>query len=176
MRLLAQRGVSIISCPASNAKLASGVARVTDMRAAGINIALGTDGSASNNALDFFREMYLFTVLQKLRLRDASAVGPDGVLYAATTAGARACGLPECSALRAGQAADLIVIDLDQPNMQPHADTVTNLIYAANKSNVALTLVAGRILYERGRFHVGVSPEEIYEAANAVTRRLFPKK
>jgi len=173
MRLLARRGVSVVSCPASNAKLASGIARVTDMREAGINVVLGTDGPASNNALDFFREMYLFTVLQKLRTRDPGAVGPDGVLYAATTAGARAMGLPTCQALEAGQAADLLVIDLDQPNMQPHADTITNLVYSASKSNVLMTMVAGRILYEHGRFHVGAEPEQIYADANAACSQLF---
>ncbi len=176
MELLARRGVSVVSCPASNAKLASGIARVTDMRAAGLNIALGTDGPASNNALDIFREMYLFTVLQKLRTRDASAVGPDGVLYAATTAGAQAMGLPACRSLAAGQAADLLVIDLDQPNMQPHADTITNLVYSASKSNVLMTMVAGRILYERGNFHVGVEPEQIYADANTVVRDLFAQE
>jgi len=174
MRLLSERGVSVVSCPASNAKLASGVARVTDMRAAGLNVALGTDGPASNNALDFFREMYLYTVLQKLRTRDPGAVGPDGVLYAATTAGAHVCGLSQCQALAAGQAADLLVIDLDQPNMQPHADTITNLVYSASKSNVRMTMVAGRILYEHGRFHVGAELQDIYAAANAATKRLFP--
>ena len=173
MDLLARRGVSVVSCPASNAKLASGIARVTDMRAAGLNVALGTDGPASNNALDFFREMYLYTVLQKLRTRDPGAIGPDGVLYAATTAGARAMDLPECQSLAAGQAADLLVIDLDQPNMQPHADTITNLVYSASKSNVLMTMVAGRILYEYGRFHTGVEPEQIYEDANAVVQQLF---
>jgi len=173
MRLLAERGVSIVSCPASNAKLASGVARVTDMRAAGLNVALGTDGPASNNALDFFREMYLYTVLQKLRTGDPSAVGPDGALYAATTAGAQAMGLPECRSLEAGQMADLLVIDLDQPNMQPHADTITNLVYSASKSNVLMTIVAGRVLYEHGRFYVGVEPQQVYADANAVCKQLF---
>jgi len=173
MRLLAERGVSIVSCPASNAKLASGIARVADLRAAGLNVALGTDGPASNNALDFFREMYLFTVLQKLRTHDPSAVGPDGVLYAATTAGAQAMELPECRALEAGCAADLLVIDLDQPNMQPHADTITNLVYSASKSNVRMTMVAGRILYEHGRFHVGAEPAQIYADANRVCKSLF---
>ncbi|MCL2882190.1 MAG: amidohydrolase [Coriobacteriia bacterium] len=173
MRLLAQRGVSIVSCPASNAKLASGIARVTDLRQSGLNVALGTDGAASNNALDFFREMYLFTVLQKLRTGDPGAVGPDGVLYAATTAGAQAMGLSACRALEAGQAADLLVIDLDQPNMQPHADTITNLVYSASKSNVLMTMVAGRILYEQGRFHVGVEPAQIYADANAACQQLF---
>jgi 5-methylthioadenosine/S-adenosylhomocysteine deaminase len=173
MHLLAQRGVKVVSCPASNAKLASGIARITDLREAGVTVALGTDGSASNNALDFFREMYLYTVLQKLRTRDPGAVGPDGVLYTATTAGAEAMGLPESRALAAGQKADLLVIDLSAPNMQPHADTITNLVYSASKSNVRLTMVAGRILYERGTFHVGVEPAGVYAAANEVTRELF---
>ena len=173
MRLLAKRGVSVVSCPASNAKLASGIARITDLREAGVTVALGTDGPASNNALDFFREMYLYTVLQKLRTRDPGAVGPDGVLYTATTAGAQAMGLPDCTAIAAGQAADLLVIDLAQPNMQPHADTITNLVYSASKSNVAMTMVAGRILYERGVFHVGTEPAQIFADANAVTRELF---
>lgn len=172
IRIFQERGLSAVTNPGSNTKLASGVARISDMRKAGINLAVGTDGPASNNCLDMFREMFLVTGLAKLREEDAAAVPAEAVLSMAVSGGARALGLHDCGCLAAGKLADLIVIDLQQPNMQPFNHPVKNLVYSGSKQNVKLTMVNGRILYEDGRFFVGTEPGEIYENANRIIRRM----
>lgn len=172
MDIFHRRGLWAVTCPASNAKLASGIAPLLEMRARGVPLAIGTDGPASNNALDMFREMYLACVLQKLRARDAAAMEADAVLEMACSAGALAMGLPECRCIAPGMQADLVVIDLQQPNMQPVHNSVKNLVYSGSKSNVALTMIAGRILYENGVFHLDESAESIYENARRVTEKL----
>ena len=172
MEICARKKVSIVTNPCSNAKLASGVADLIRLREHGINLAIGTDGPASNNALDMFREMYLAAVLQKLKRRDASAMDAGEVLRMATVGGSRAMGLSDCETVAEGQLADLILIDLHKPNMQPENNLVKNLVYSGSKENVKMTMVDGKILYEDGKFHVGEDPEEIYRRANEITRRL----
>lgn len=166
------RGMTVVTNPGSNVKLASGIARITDMIDKGINLAIGTDGPASNNCLDMFREMFLTTGLGKLRENDASAVPADQVLLMAAQGGARAMGLEDCTCLAAGKLADLIMIDLQQPNMQPVNHVVKNLVYSGSKQNVKLTMVNGQVLYEDGRFQIGVEPETVYEKANEIIGRM----
>ena len=175
IQIFQERGLSAVTNPGSNMKLASGVARISDMMRAGINLAVGTDGPASNNCLDMFREMFLVTGLAKLREEDAAAVPAEAVLRMAVSGGAKALGLADCGCLAAGKLADLIVIDLQQPNMQPVNHPVKNLVYSGSKQNVKLTMVNGQILYEDGRFFVGTEPGEIYENANRIIRRMVGK-
>lgn len=163
-----RRGLFAVTCPGSNTKLASGIAPVAEFLRRGIPVAVGTDGAASNNCLDMFREMFLVTGLSKLRERDASAVPAKQVLRMATVGGARAMGLKECETLTPGQKADLIMIDLHQPNMRPLSDPEKNLVYSGSKQNVCLTMVDGKILYENGRFRTAVEPELIYEKAEEI--------
>ena len=165
-----RRGLFAVTCPGSNTKLASGIAPVAEFLCRGIPVAVGTDGAASNNCLDMFREMFLVTGLSKLRERDASAVPAKQVLRMATVGGARAMGLKECETLTPGQKADLIMIDLHQPNMHPLSDPEKNLVYSGSKQNVCLTMVDGKILYENGRFRTAVDPELIYEKAEEILR------
>lgn len=166
-------GLYVVTNPGSNTKLASGICRTSDLLAAGVPMAIGTDGPASNNCLDFFREMFLVTGLGKLREKDAAAVPAEDVLAMATVGGARAMGLDDCDCLAAGKQADLIMIDLQQPNMQPVHNIVKNLVYSGSKQNVKMTMVAGRILYEDGRFDIGVDPAEVYARADELIRRDF---
>lgn len=168
IKICGRRHISIVTNPGSNAKLASGVADLIRLEEEGINLALGTDGPASNNALDMFREMYLAAVLQKLKRRDAAAMDAAKILQMATVGGARAMGLTDCETLAEGQLADLILIDLHRPNMQPENNLVKNLVYSGSKENVKVTMVNGKILYEDGCFYVGEDAEEIYHRANAV--------
>lgn len=162
LQIFADRGLSAVTNPASNLKLASGVAPIRRMLEKGINIGIGTDGPASNNCLDMFREMFLVTGLAKLKDMDASAVDASKVLYMATVGGARAMGLTDCDTLEPGKLADLVMIDLHQPNMQPLNNIPKNLVYSGSKQNVAMTMVNGKILYENGEFRGGIDPEEIY--------------
>ena len=166
------RGLTAVTNPSSNLKLASGTASTARFLEEGISMAIGTDGPASNNALDMFREMFLVTGLAKVRERDAAAVPAEEVLYMATAGGARAMELSDCDSLEEGKFADLILIDLNQPNMQPENDFVKNIVYSGSKSNVALTMVNGRILYEKGEFFIGIDPKEVYAKANEIIGRM----
>ena len=161
-----------MTCPGSITKLASGIAPVAEFLRRGIPVAVGTDGPASNNCLDMFREMFLVTGLAKLRENDASAVPAQKVLRMATVNGARAMGLNDCVTLTRGQKADLIMIDRNQPNMRPFSDPEKNLVYSGSKQNVCLTMIDGKILYENGRFHTAVDPERIYQQAEKILREV----
>ena len=166
--ILKARGVYAITNPGSNTKLASGIAPIERMMEKGIGLAIGTDGPASNNCLDMFREMFLTTGLAKLRQQDAAAVDANQVLAMATLGGARAMGLSDCDTLQEGKLADLIMLDLHQPNMQPLNHITKNLVYSGSKQNVILTMIDGKILYENGAFYIGEDPEEIYRKANEI--------
>ena len=173
IEIFAEKGLWAVTCPCSNAKLASGIAPLERFEKRGVRLAVGTDGSASNNALDMFREMYLACVLQKLRLNDAAACPAENILLAACSGGARAMGLDGCDSLAEGKAADLAVISLHRPNMRPIHDVAKNLVYSGTRDNVRMTMVAGRILYENGEFRVGCDAEEIYAEAEKYTKELI---
>ncbi len=166
MQIFKEKGLWAITNPGSNTKLASGIAdlsRMLDMR---INIAIGTDGAASNNALDMFREMYLAAGLQKLKYMDASVCSAKDVLYMATVGSARAMGLADCDTIAAGKQADLIVIDMNKPNMQPIHNITKNLVFSGSKQNVKLTMCAGKILYRDGVYYLDENERNIYKRAN----------
>lgn len=171
MDILQSRGMTAVTCPGSNTKLASGVAPVYEYLARGIPVAIGTDGPASNNCLDFFREMFLVTGLQKLR-HGAEAVDATEVLKMACSTGAHVCGFDDCDSLAVGKQADLIMLDLHQPNMQPLNNIEKNVVYSGSKQNVALVMIAGKVLYERGEFFIGDDPERIYSEANRIIRAM----
>lgn len=172
MEIMKKRGISIISNPASNAKLASGIAPITDYLNNDIMVGLGTDGPSSNNCLDMFREMFLETALAKLRENDPKAVDAMEVLKMACVNGALSLGHEDCSALAEGKKADIIMIDLKQPNMQPILNIPKNIVYSGSKSNVKMTMIDGKILYMNGEFKNGIDVDEIYEKCAIITERL----
>lgn len=166
--IMKKRGMYAVSNPGSNTKLASGIAPITQFLKAGVPVALGTDGPASNNCLDMFREMFLVTGLAKLKEEDAAAVDAMEVLKMATVNGAHAMGLTEADVIAEGKLADLIMIDLKMPNMQPLNNIAKNIVYSGSKINVKMTMIGGRILYENGSFLTDEKPEDIYEKANEI--------
>ena len=170
--ILKEKNIWVITNPGSNMKLASGIAPLEKLHKRGVGLAIGTDGPASNNCLDFFREMFLATALQKISCNDAAVMDANEVLMMATVGGARAMGLNACDSLAVGKKADLIVIDLMQPNMQPVNNLMKNIVYSGSKQNVKLTMVGGKVLYEDGKFFVGAKPEDIYAEANAIIERM----
>ncbi len=172
-KILKKQNVSIITNPASNAKLASGIAPIKTYLADGIPIAIGTDGPSSNNCLDMFREMFLVAGLSNLLEKDAFAVSPWDILKMATVNGAKTIGLEDADILAVGKLADLILIDLQQPNMQPIHNIVNNLVYSGSKLNVKMTMINGKILYENYEFHVGLNPKDIYEKCESVSKCLI---
>lgn len=160
-KIFKEKDLWVVTNPASNLKLASGIAPITDMQNYGINLALGTDGPSSNNALDMFREMFLVTALQKYKTKDASVCSAESVLNMATVGSARAMYLNDIDVLEVGKKADIIVIDMNQPNMNPIYNIKSNLVYSGSKQNVKLTMVNGQILYEDGNF-LTVDANEVY--------------
>lgn len=170
--IYANRGLYAVLNACSNGKLASGFFRLREATEKGVRLAVGTDGPASNNALDMFREMYLINIMAKLRQSDAAAGDPSLILDAAVSGGARAMGLDDCDAIAAGKQADLVRIDMHRPNMRPVHNVVKNLVYSGNPANVRLTMIAGRVLYEDGNFHVGEDPETVYRTAEKYARAI----
>lgn len=164
--------MTAVTNPASNLKLASGIFPMKRFVDEGINVGIGTDGPASNNCLDMFREMFLASGLAKLREMDAECVSAEEILYMATTGGAKAMLLEDCDSLAVGKKADLIILDLKQPNMQPINNIVKNIVYSGSKQNVKMTMVNGKILYEDNKFYIGFDPEEIYTKANQIIRAM----
>ena len=171
LEIIKERGLYVCTNPASNVKLSSGVAPIETYYREGVPVAIGTDGPASNNCLDFFREMFLVTGLQKLT-EGAAAADPVKVLHSACNVGAKMMGLDDCDCLKEGKQADLVMLDLHTPNMQPINNIAKNVVYSGGKHNVALTMVAGKVLFERGRYTFGVDPEAVYAKANEIIARI----
>ncbi len=143
--LLSERGAAVVHCPASNMKLASGIAPVQDLLDAGVTVGLGTDGAASNNDLDLFDELRDAAMLGKLGADDASAVPAEAAVTMATQGGAAALSLPG-GRVEVGAAADLAVVDFDAPHLAPAHDPVSHLAYAVRGSDVRHTVCDGRVL------------------------------
>ena len=148
----AEAGVSLAHCPNSNLKLASGIAPIARYRSAGLNVALGTDGAASNNRLDMFSEMRTAALVAKASANDASTLGAGDALHMATLAGARALGIEHSTgSIEGGKWADLTCVDLRALNTQPIYDVVSQLVYAARADQVSDVWIAGRHQLDSGR-------------------------
>lgn len=177
IRIMKEKGISAVTNPGSNTKLASGIAPVGDYLRNGIMVGIGTDGPASNNCLDMFREMFLVTGLAKLREKDASAVPATDVLKMAASDGAKIMRIPDADCLAEGKLADIILLDLKQPNMQPINNIPCNIVYSGSKLNVMMTMVGGKVLYENrcGEqvFNVGEECAEIYRDAQRIRDRIL---
>jgi 5-methylthioadenosine/S-adenosylhomocysteine deaminase len=152
MEIFAEKGVYVASCPVSNLKLASGICNVPKLKSKGVNIAIGTDSVASNNNLSMIEEMKFFALLNKERHSDPTLVSPAESITAATRTGALSQGRLDCGIISEGMKADLILIDVDQPNMTPSYDFASNLVYAADAGNVKLTMIDGKVVYENGEW------------------------
>jgi 5-methylthioadenosine/S-adenosylhomocysteine deaminase len=145
IQLLAQRGASVAHCPASNLKLGSGLAPLAKLSAAGVNIAIGTDGAASNNRIDMLSELRLAALLAKGVANDASAFGAPEALESATLGGARALGLDRSiGSIEVGKQADLVAFDLAVVETQPLYDVVSQIVYAAGREQVTDVWIAGK--------------------------------
>ena len=149
--LLARHGCSVAHCPSSNLKLASGFAPVAALLAAGVNVALGTDGAASNNRLDLFQEMRSAALLAKAVARDAAAMPAHAALHAATLGGATALGLEQrIGSIVPGKAADLAAVAFDSIELQPAFDVVSHLVYACGREHVTDVWVGGERVLQDG--------------------------
>lgn len=152
IELLKKYGVTVACNPVSNMKLASGFAPIPKMLEKGVNIALGTDGCASNNNLNIMQDLYLFALLYKGVTGDPTVVTPKQALMAATLNGFKSQGRMDSGKIALGQKADIIVINTDVPNMYPATDIACNLVYAAQGNDIKLTMVDGKVLYKDGEY------------------------
>ena len=149
--ILAEKGVSAIHNPMSNLKLGSGVAPVVDLKKAGVNVALGTDGVSSNNCTDFFGDMKLAAILQNGVRHDPLALTAWDALEMATVNGGKALGR-KTGRIEKGYEADLILLDSEALNLIPCHDAANNLAYAAHGSNVVMNMARGKVIYKNGEF------------------------
>ena len=175
IELCKKLGIYIITNPCSNVKLASGIAPLVKYQQAGLKLAIGTDGAASNNSLDMFKEMYLASVLQKVTRKDPAAMDGFDVLKMATVGSAHAMGLKDADVLEEGKLADIIMIDLNNPCMQPIHNIPKNIVYAGSKDIVKMTMINGKVLYYNKQFFVDEPIASIYENAQRITDRLGKK-
>jgi len=170
--ILKEKDVTVASNPISNLKLASGICNVPKLYEKGINVALGTDSVASNNSLNFFEEMKTLALLGKIKNNDPSLMKPKQVLFSATRAGAISQGRMDCGLIKDGFKADMIVVDLNEPNMQPVHELTNNLVYSASGGDIVLTMVDGRVLYKNGEYLTVDLESVIYETNYAKNKIL----
>ncbi|MBM4328868.1 MAG: amidohydrolase family protein, partial [Deltaproteobacteria bacterium] len=174
--MIAESGTSVVHCPESIMKLASGAAPVAGLLARGAIVGLGTDGPASNNNLDMFEEMRSASFMAKLVSRDPLALDAATMIRMATSSGARALGMETLiGALEPGKAADLIVVDLTRPHFTPLYDPISHLVYCARGSDVRDAIVNGRPVVRDGRVttvNEAKLREEVLELASRVARDL----
>lgn len=168
--ILTESGTHVITCPQSNLKLGSGIAPVAEMISRGVTVGIGTDGCASNNALDLFREMDILAKLHKLHHLEATALPAQEILRTATTGNAKALGLPKTGYLRVGNMADLILIDLQKPHLTPFYNSDL-LVYAASGSDVCSTMINGKMVMENRKitsFDLNETVAKVQEMAESV--------
>lgn len=169
--LLASNHVTVAHCPVSNMKLASGVADVPQMLERGVNVALGTDGVASNNNFDLWEDMKIYAMIHKCNKLDPTLITPRQVLQAATINGAIGQGREDCGCLKVGNKADLIVVSCDNTRMTPVHSLINNIVYSMDSSDVVLTMVDGKILYRDGEFTT-IDLEKVTEKVKASKKRI----
>ena len=173
MESMKRKNVSAIHNPTSNMKLGSGFAPIPTMLERGINVALGTDGAASNNNLNMFEEMHLAAIIHNGYHNDAVIMKPETVLKMATVNGAKLQGRDDTGCLEVGKKADIIAVDFSRkPHMYPAFEPMAMLVYAAQASDVCMTMVDGNILYENGEF-LTLNREEVIANAKAAVQRLY---
>jgi 5-methylthioadenosine/S-adenosylhomocysteine deaminase len=175
---IARSGARVAHCPQSNMKLASGIAPIPAMLAAGIPVGLGTDGCASNNDLDMFSEMDMAAKLHKVKLADPTVMNAETVLRMATSKGAACLGLDaSIGSLEPGKQADIVIVDLDQAHLTPMYHPVSHLVYAAGGGDVLHVMIAGRwVVRKRRLLTIEVAPllAEVNELARAVKEQVGP--
>ena len=168
--ILAEHGVSVVTNPASNMKLGNGFAPVPEMAAAGINMCLGTDGAASNNAQNMFRELGLLALIHKGTHDTPQCISADEALDMATVNGAKALCLPTGS-IEVGKKADLVLLDLDAPSLTPLNNAVAALSYSANGSEVDTVIIDGKVVM-RGRELITIDEERVRFEIARICQRL----
>lgn len=171
IQILAKNGASVCANFGSNHKLASGVCPIYQMSKYGVNVCLGTDGSASNNRLDMFREMYLASTSQNILLSSATCFKAKDILKMATINGAKALGLNNVGTLNVGSFADLVMLDANNVDGAIDNDIFDNLVYSYGTEDVLLTMVNGKVIYNNGKYFFNKSKSNIITKAKKVLKK-----
>ena len=173
MRIMADKNVGVMSCPQSNLKLGSGIARVADMLDMGINVSCATDGAGSNNNLSMMEEMTYMAMLQKTLRRNPKVMPAMKAVETATINGAKVLRMDKSiGSLEAGKQADIIIIDTSGIRYCPKANLLSNFVYSGSDSDVSMTMIGGEVLYENGEF-TKVDIDEIKTNAQVCAERLL---
>ena len=172
IELLKEKGVTCVHNPSSNMKLGSGFMPIQTLLEKDINVAIGTDGAASNNNLNMFEEIHLASVLHNGYTGDPTIINPEELLTMATVNGARGQGRTDSGELALGKKADIIAVNMDAPHMMPAHDIPALLTYSAQASDVKMTMVNGKILYENGQY-LTIDYEKVKYDLNKSIDRLF---
>ena len=168
MEIMARKKVSVAHNPISNLKLGSGVARLGAMKKAGVNVSLGTDGASSNNRLDMIRELQVAALIQKGVNNNPTLLPATEIYKIATKNGAVAQGRFDCGEIKEGNRADMVLVSTDSPSLNPLYDNYSMLAYAAEASDVCMTMVDGKILYKDGEYKTLDIEKIRYEASNTL--------
>jgi 5-methylthioadenosine/S-adenosylhomocysteine deaminase len=171
IEILARRGVTVVHCPITYMKLAMGVNDLAKVMAAGVNVAIGTDGPGSNSDMDMKEAVRFTPLLQKYHTRNAETLPGDAPLRMATANGARAMGFGSAGALEPGRAADITLFDFDKPHLYPRHDLVANLVHSAKGGDVSHVIADGKLLYRNGEV-LGLDEEKIKAEAERHARRM----
>lgn len=170
--ILKKNNMSVVSCPGSNIKLASGICDIKKLLDSGINVALGTDGAASNNSLNMFKEMYLASGLAKLLNKDAASIKAFDILKMATVNGSR-CTSFNNDYLEEGKEADIIMINLQDPSIQPVSNIINSLVYSCSKRAVKMTMINGKILYYDGKYFLKDDYLKVVKKCQRILNKIF---
>jgi len=172
LKIIKEKGITVVHNPSSNMKLGSGFARINKMLDMGINVALGTDGAASNNNLNMFEEMHLAAMIHKGYENNPTILPSKTVIKMATVNGAITQGRLDTGVIKTGFKADIIAIDFNKPHLIPNINYLDSIIYSAQGSDVCMTMIDGLIVYENGEFKT-LDKEKIYKEVNKITERLY---
>lgn len=173
-KIMAEKGVALVHNPTSNMKLGSGFARIPRAMELGVNVALGTDGCASNDNLDMFEEMHIASLIHKGLNLDPTVLSAWEVIEMATKNGAKALGLANTGEIAVGKAADLCVVDLDAVHLAPAIDIPNLVVNSMGAGDVVMTVIDGRVVYEKGVGYDGwAAAEDARERLEASVGRLF---
>ena len=172
--IVAKRGMVVAHNPISNLKLASGIAPIYKMLEAGCDVAIATDGVASNNNLNLWEELKLMPLLQKGKELNPTIITPAQAFRAATTAGTKAMGYDRLGLVKEGYLADVILIDLDKPHLCPTNDLASDIIYSIQGSDVRMTMVNGKVLYLDGEY-LTLDAKLVMERAKKEAYKLFER-
>ncbi len=169
--ILKKHNVSVVTNPVSNMKLGNGFAPVKELVQAGVNVCIGTDGAASNNSLNLFREMTILSMIQKGIHADACTMKAGETFNMATVNAAKALGEPLLGRIDVGMLADLAIIDLNTPQLNPADDLMSALIYSMNGSEIESVIINGQFVLKNHRF-VNIDEKEVYEHVNQIRTRI----